>query len=182
MAAVNLAQPSFLFMADKLSPHEVAFQIDRHGVLRVPGLLWVALALLARHWVLLVLIVVSARREGSSVLLLGDGGVPWVALSMEIPIVLLALAAFYRQPSAGTPARMLWRRGREIVALTAALNIAWTVNLLLKSDYWLPWPELFLISCAVLDAAIALSLCTTPYYRQLFSEFPARPATKSTPT
>ncbi|WP_428421256.1 DUF2919 family protein [Methylibium sp.] len=162
-------------MADNSSPHDAAFQIDHHGVLRIPSLLWVALALLARHWVLLLLIVVSARREGSSVLLLGDGGVPWVALGMEVPVVLLAFAAFYRQPTAGAWARLLWRRGREIVAVTAALNVGWTVDLLLKSDYWLPWPELFLISCGVLDVAIALSMYTTPYYRQLFNEFPARP-------
>lgn len=165
-------------MSDKLTPHDVAFAVDRHGTLRIPGLLWVALALLARHWVLLVVIAASARREGSSVLLLGDGGIPWLALSMEIPIVLLALAAFYRQPTAGTLARMVWRRGREIVALTATANIGWTLNLLLKSDYWLPWPELFLMSCGVLDAAIALSMYTTPYYRLLFSEFPDRPAAK----
>ena len=168
-------------MADKLSPHEAAFQVDHHGVLRVPGLLWVAMALLARHWVLLMLVAISARREGSSALLVGGGGVPWVALGMEIPILLLAFAAFYRQPTAGAWARLLWRRGREIVALTALLNIGWTVNLLLKSDYWLPWPELFLISCGVLDAAIALSMYTTPYFRQLFSEFPARPDAKLPP-
>ncbi|WP_430419220.1 DUF2919 family protein [Methylibium petroleiphilum] len=168
-------------MADNHSPHDVAFQLDRHGVLRVPGLLWIAMALLARHWVLLILVAVSARREGSATLLLGNDGVPWAALGMEIPIVLLAFAAFYRQPNAGAWARLLWRRGREIVALTAALNIGWTVNLLLKSDYWLPWPELFLISCSVLDTAIALSMYKTPYFRQLFSEFPTRPDAKLPP-
>lgn len=165
-------------MSDKFPPHDVAFAVDRHGVLRIPGILWVAWALLARHWVLLVVIAVSARREASSVLLLGDGGIPWLALSMEVPIILLALAAFYRQPTAGTLARSVWRRGRGIVALTATANIGWTLNLLLKSDYWLPWPELFLMSCGVLDAAIALSMYTTPYYRLLFSEFPDRPAAK----
>lgn len=156
-------------------PHDAAFELDRHGVLRVPALLWVAFALMARHWVLLIIIGASARREGSSVLLLGDGGIPWVALSMEVPIVLLALAAFNRQPGAGAWARGLWKRGREIVALTAALNVGWTANLLIKSDYWTPWPELFLASCSLIDVAIALSMYTTPYYRQLFDEFPARP-------
>lgn len=168
-------------MTKPLLPHDAAFEVDRHGVLRVPPLLWVALALLARHWVLLVIIGASARREGSSVLLLGDGGIPWIALGMEIPVVLLALAAFNRQPGAGVWARLLWKRGREIVALTAMLNTAWTANLLLKSAYWTPWPELFLASCALIDVAIALSMYTTPYYRQLFDEFPARPPASPPP-
>ncbi len=162
-------------------PHDAAFELDRHGVLRVPPLFWVALALLARHWVLLVVIGASARREGSSVLLLGDGGIPWVALAMETPAVLLAFAAFNRKPDGGAWARILWKRGREIVALTALVNVGWTANLLIKSDYWTPWPELFLASCSLIDVAIALSMYTTPYYRQLFDEFPARPRAEPPP-
>jgi hypothetical protein len=149
--------------------------VDRHGTLRIPGVLWLGFALLARYWLLLFAVLVSARREQSAVLLLGDGGVPWLLLVLEAPIVLLAFAGFNRHPTAGAWARMLWHRGREIVTLTAALNIGWTTMLLLKSDYWMLWPELFLASCCLLDAAIALAMYTTPLYRQLFKEFPTPP-------
>ncbi len=168
-------------MAKTPLPQEAALDLDRHGVLRIPALLWIALALMARHWVLLLIVGVSARRDSSSVLLLGDGGIPWVALAMEVPAVLLAFVAFNRKPDGGAWARLLWRRGPEIIALTALLNVAWTANLLIKSDYWTPWPELFLASCSLIDVAIALSMYTTPYYRQLFDEFPARPETPPQP-
>ena len=149
--------------------------VDRHGVLRIPGLLWCAFALLARHWLLILALVVSARREGSVVLLLGESGVPWLLLAMEAPIVVLAFAGFYRSPTASAWARQAWRHGREIVALTALFNIAWTTKLLSQSDYWTPWPELLLASCCLLDSAIATSMYKTPYFKQLFREFPERP-------
>jgi hypothetical protein len=158
------------------SPHDAAFHVNRHGVLSIPGLLWLALALLARQWVLLMMVAVSViRRSSDSTLLLGDGGAPWGALAAQVPVLLLMLAAVNRDPKAGAWARLLWRRGPEIIALTALLNLAWTANLLLESSYWTPWPELFLACCCVLDLAITLAMYQTPYYRQMFREFPARP-------
>ena len=41
------------------SPHDAAFHGNRHGVLAIPGLLWLALALLARQWVLLMMVAVN---------------------------------------------------------------------------------------------------------------------------
>ncbi len=156
-------------------PHaELAFHVNRHGVLAVPLSLWLSFALLARQWLLLVAVAVSQfRRQTDTSLLLGDGGVPWFALAAQVPILLLMLAAANRLPQAGTWARVLWRRGREIVALTAVLNLVWTAKLLLASDYWNPWPELFLACCSLLDLAIVLAVYTTPYHRQMFAEFPA---------
>jgi hypothetical protein len=150
--------------------------VNRHGVLRVPGPLWFGFAVLARHWILMLLVAVSARRDPSIVAVLGENGVPWTMLAVQLPVVLVALAGARRQPEAGVLMRALWRGGREIVAATAVLNIGWTAHLLLDSDYWLPWPELFLGSCALIDIAVALSLYTTPYFKQLFREFPERPS------
>lgn len=162
-------------MPAQYSPHDAAFQIDRYGVLRIPALLWIALSLLARHWVLIILVIVLARRERSAWLLVGDGGLPWAMLMLEAPVLLLVAAALSRRPQGGTWARLVWRRGREIIGLTALLNLVWTTKLLVESNYWTLWPELFLASCCLLDVAIALAMYTTPYYRQLFEEFPARP-------
>lgn len=153
-------------------PHDAAFQIDRFGVLRVPALLWLALALLGRHWILVLVVVVLARRESSAWILLGDGGLPWAMLTLEAPVLLLAAAACNRRPHAGTWTRTVWRWGRELIALTALLNLGWTASLLYQSNYWTPWPELFLASCCLLDLAVALAMYTNPYYGQLFKEFP----------
>lgn len=156
-------------------PHDLAFHVNRHGVLAVPVSLWFAFALLARQWLLLLAVAVSQLRgQVDTSLLLGDGGVPWFALAAQLPMLLLMLAAASRLPSTGAWARLLWRRGREIVALTAALNLGWTARLLLASVYWNAWPELFLACCSLLDLAIVLAVYTTPYHRQMFAEFPAR--------
>lgn len=148
--------------------------VDRHGVLRVPTTLWVGFAVLARQWILVLIVLVSAKRTKESVLLLGDGGVPWQWLLMQAPIVVLALAAGFRTPSAGAWARVVWRSGRSIVVLTAGLNLGWTVWLLYLADTWSRWPELFLASCVLIDLAIALVVVRDPFHRQLFREFPAR--------
>ncbi len=153
---------------------ESFLDVNRYGVLRVPAMLWIGFALLARHWVLVLVLAVSSRRDPSIVNVLGEDGLPWIMLALQLPVVLVALAGARRRPEAGMFLRLLWRRGREIVALTALLNVSWTVHLLLESDYWLPWPELFLGSCALIDLAVALSLYTTPYLKQLFREFPER--------
>lgn len=156
---------------------DLAFHVNRHGVLAVPATLWLGFALLARQWLLLVAVAVSQfRGQTGTAMLLGDGGVPWWALAAQTPVLALMMAAACRQPQAGTWARWLWRRGREIVALTALLNLGWTTRLLLASDYWNAWPELFLACCSLLDLAIVLAVYTTPYHRQMFAEFPARPS------
>lgn len=165
-------------MPAKQLPHDAAFQIDRYGVLRIPAMLWLALALLARHWVLMLAVTVLARRDKSAwgLLLADGGGLPWAMLLLESPVLLLVAAAFNRRPEGGAWARIIWRRGREIIALAAVLNLGWTIKLLLASSYWTLWPELFLASCCLLDMAIALAMYTTPYYRELFEEFPQRPS------
>lgn len=149
--------------------------VDRYGALRVPAAMWLGLAVLARHWVLLIVVGASAQRDERSVLLLGDGGVPWGWLAIELPAVLLMLLAARRTPQAWTLTRRLWRLGPWLALLTAGLNAVWTARLLLANAHWRPWPELALGSAILLDAAIVFGFFFTPFYRQLFAEFPARP-------
>jgi hypothetical protein len=150
--------------------------VNSHGVLRVPGPLWLGFAVLARYWILMLVVTVSARRSRESVLLLGDGGVPWIWLAMQLPIVLLMIAAAQRTPTAGRWARALWHNGRLIVTLTALLNLGWTAHLLWLSDDWALWPELLLASFCLIDLAIAIAVWRDKFFAQLFSEFPVPPA------
>ncbi len=146
--------------------------VTNHGVLRVPGPLWLGFAVLARYWILMLVVTVSARRSRESVLLLGHDGVPWAWLALQLPIVLLLLAAAQRSPTGGRWARALWHQGRLIVGLTALLNLAWTARLLWLSDDWALWPELLLASFCLIDLAIALAVWRDKFFAQLFSEFP----------
>jgi hypothetical protein len=150
--------------------------VNSHGVLRVPGPLWLGFAVMARYWILMLVVTVSARRSRESVLLLGDGGIPWMWLAMQLPIVLLMVAAAQRTPTGGRWARALWHNGRLIVTLTALLNLGWTAHLLWLSDDWALWPELLLASFCLIDLAITLAVWRDKFFAQLFSEFPAPPA------
>jgi Protein of unknown function (DUF2919) len=153
--------------------------VTNHGVLRVPGPLWLGFAVLARYWLLMLVVTVSARRSQESVLLLGHDGVPWAWLALQLPIVLLMLAGAQRTPTGGRWARVLWRNGRVIVTLTVLLNLAWTARLLWLSDDWALWPELLLSCFVLIDLAIALAVWRDKFFAQLFSEFPAPPEEKA---
>jgi hypothetical protein len=153
--------------------------VNNDGVLRVPGPLWLGLAVLARYWLLMLVVTVSAQQSQQSVLLLGHDGVPWAWLALQLPIVLLMMAGAQRVPTGGRWARVLWRNGRIVVTLTALLNLAWTARLLWLSDDWALWPELLLASFVLVDLATALSVWRDRFFAQLFSEFPAPPEDKA---
>jgi hypothetical protein len=147
--------------------------VDRYGVLRVPLAMWLGLVVLARHWILLIIVGASARRDRRSVLLLGEDGIPWLALAMEVPALVLMVLALRRTPTASTLTRKLWRFGPWFAAATALANTVWTAHLLATSDRWRAWPELAMGSVLLLDFAIVAAFAFNPYYRQLFAEFPA---------
>jgi Protein of unknown function (DUF2919) len=146
--------------------------VNDHGVLRVPGPLWLGFAVLARYWLLMLVIVVSSGQSQLSTLLLGHDGVPLAWLALQLPIVLLMVAGAHRVPTGGRWARVLWRNGRVIVTLTALLNLAWTARLLWLSDDWGLWPETLLASFVLIDLATALAVWRDRFFAQLFSEFP----------
>jgi len=154
--------------------------VNRHGVLSVPAGLWIAMAFLARHWLLLVIVVVSARRSKESVMLLG-GDFSWWVLVLEAPVLLVLAAAIYRRPEGGGAARAVWKQGGHILAATAMLNIGLAAWYLWKSAYWNPWPELFVVSCALLDLAIIYAIYTNDQVKRVFAEFPERLTTSSKP-
>jgi hypothetical protein len=153
--------------------------VNDHGVLRVPGPLWVGFAVLARYWLLMLVIIVSSGQSQLATLLLGNDGVPWAWLALQLPIVFLMIAGAHRVPTGGRWARVLWRNGRIVVTLTALLNLAWTARLLWLSDDWALWPELLLASFVLMDLATALSVWRDRFFAQLFSEFPAPPEGKA---
>jgi hypothetical protein len=148
--------------------------VNDHGVLRVPVPLWLGFAVLARYWLLMLVVMVSAQQSRESALLLGHDGVPWAWLALQLPIVLLMIAGVHRVPAGGR-----WRNGRIIVTLTALLNLAWTARLLWLSDDWALWPELLLASFVLIDLATALAIWRNRFFAQLFSEFPAAPEDKA---
>jgi hypothetical protein len=156
------------------TPQELAFHVDRHGVLAVPAVFWVGLLILSRQWVLLLLVGLSSRRDGGqSAALVAGASVPWLALAGQTLALLVAAAAFCRMPSGGRWARWVWRHAPKLLLGVALLNALALLPQLGRWQSFALWPDLFLASCSLLDAAVVAAVFTAPYYRQMFQEFPA---------
>jgi hypothetical protein len=144
--------------------------VNRYGVLSVPGPLWLAMAFLGRHWLLLI-VALASRRSPEAVQMAGNS-LSWVVLLLEFPVMLLAYAAFSRHPDTGGLIRFIWSKGRFILGMTATLNLVLLGWFLWNSEVWRRWPELFLASCGLLDVVIIYGIYTSGYIKQIFLEFP----------
>lgn len=148
--------------------------VNQHGVLRIPAAVWFALIFMARHWVLVLVVTVSARRNKEAVRLYGDD-FSWWLLLLEVPALLLLWLCSQRRPEAGRLVRWFWPHARQLAIATAVLHIGYVAWYLWNSNYWLPWPELYLASSALIDLAIVKSFYGSEHLKQVFSEFPAPP-------
>lgn len=154
--------------------------VDKNGALRAPSVLWVALAVLCRYWILVVIVFASARRAPEVVRVLGEG-FSWYFLLLEIPAILVLLACTRRRPEAGPEWRWIWRHARILITCAVAAHIGATVWLLWHADVWRRWPELFLASCNLIDLAVLTSILRDDYYRQLFADFPLKQPVETPP-
>lgn len=153
--------------------------VNRFGVLSIPGPLWLAMAFLGRHWVLLI--ITLASRRSPDAIQLASSSLSAAVLLLEAPVLALAYAGFSRHPSAGAILRFIWRHGRVILATTAAVNLGLLGWFLWHADVWRR-PELFLASCGLLDVAIVYGIYKSAYIKQVFMEFPAPVASGETPS
>lgn len=146
--------------------------LNRHGVLRIPAAMWLALLFLARHWVLVLVVTVSARRNQEAIRLYGSDFNWWLLLA-EAPALLVLWLCSRRRPEAGLVVRWLWPHVRLLASMTALFHIGYVGWYLWQSSYWLPWPELYLASSALIDLAIVGAFHNSGHLKQVFSEFPA---------
>lgn len=138
--------------------------------MRIPGVLWLAMAFLARYFILAVGLVFSRSQELLHVLFTNE--FVWVALLLEIPAVALLMAGANRSANGTRVWRVTWLRGRVIITGLAVLHVLYASWMLWASDVWRPWPELLLASCALMDIAIAYGVWTDSFFKQMFEEFP----------
>jgi hypothetical protein len=163
-------------MSAPQDPSEFAFYVDRHGVLAIPGTFWLGMAVLCRHWLLILVVgLVSRRGDAGLGALLGTGGVPWLAMAAEVPAMVLAFAALARSPLAGSWARWVWTRGPAVIGLTAILHLAVTWQLVRHAGPPAFNPHGLWFGLTLLDLAFLLSAVRSPYFRAMFREFPASP-------
>ena len=144
--------------------------VNRYGVLSIPGPLWLAMAFLGRHW--LLLIITLASRRSPEAIQLASTSLSAVVLLLELPVLILAYAGFSRHPASGAMLRAIWHKGRAILATTAVINLGLLAWFLWHADVWRR-PELFLASCGLLDVTIVYGIYKSAYIKQVFMEFPA---------
>lgn len=147
-------------------------RLNQYGVLRVPASFWAIIAFQARHWAIVAAAVIGMRRSPDTARVLGGEGVPFLQLALEIPVLLVAFAALNRDPNGGSVVRWLWRNAREIVTLTAALNLAWIGWYFAGIARWKPMPDNLVLVGGLIDLLIVIWVWQSAYYKQLFAEFP----------
>ena len=151
---------------------ERLLHVDRHGAISAPAALWLAMIFLCRYWIVVVVVIASARRSPDTIRLLGQD-FAWFMLAIEVPVMLVIAIAGGRKPESGAFWRAVWKNGRGILIAVAVAHMAVAAFALAVTDTFRRWPELFIASCAVLDLAIIIGLSRDVFFRQLFADFPA---------
>lgn len=154
-------------------------RINQYGVLKVPLSFWLIVAFQARHWFLVAAAVIGMRRSPDTARLLGGEGVPFIQLALELPVMLVAFAALNRDPFGGAFVRRIWRYGREIVSVAAALNLAWVAWYFTGIPRWRPNPDNLVLLSGVIDLLIIVAVWKSAYFKQMFAEFPEPKASQS---
>lgn len=151
-------------------------KINQYGVLRIPLSFWLIVVFQARHWFVVAAAAIGMRRSPDVARVLGGEGVPFLQLALELPVLLVAFAAVNRDPDGGPFVRWIWRHAREVITLTAALNLAWLAWYFAGVTRWKAMPDNLLVVGGAIDLLIVAVVWTSKELRQLFSEFPeARP-------
>lgn len=145
--------------------------LDKYGSLKVPSTLWLSMLFLCRHWIVLLMLLVSVRKTPEAAQWLAS--FTWVALPMEAPIFLLFAAIAQRTPQAASLWRHVWQHGRTIIVATAVMHLIFVGWSLWNAEVWRRWPELFLASCGLLDVAIIYSIYKDKFFTHLFADFPS---------
>lgn len=151
-------------------------KINQYGVLRIPLSFWLIVVFQARHWFVVAAAAIGMRRSPDVARVLGGEGVPFLQLALELPVLLVAFAAVNRDPDGGPFVRWIWRHAREVITLTAALNLAWLAWYFAGVTRWKAMPDNLLVVGGAIDLLIVAVVWTSKELRQLFAEFPeARP-------
>jgi hypothetical protein len=140
--------------------------------LKVPLTLWLAIAFLLRH--LLLLGITFLPTTGEEITVLRDLIKPEF-LAADLIALPIAVVAARRRPTAANWMRRVWPLGRVLLSTSALLYLTLLISSLISSGAPLVRTvnEGVLIS-ALINVALLLYLWRSPLVRDLFREFPAR--------
>lgn len=144
---------------------------DKYLCLRINDTLWFILLFLLRPYLVTAISLVnSSDRTGVINMVYSDKMALWWGLLVGVPAVLVIYAWTKRKPGASSFVRMLWRRGRVLLAISAIFNMA-----IVFIPLWAGvvhrvsmagWIQL------VISFGIVVVVFSSSYIRDCFSDFP----------
>ena len=145
----------------------------KDGVLQIGFILWAVMLFLNRHLILLVFgavtSLVGSRSGLDSSELVSLYSNPWFLLT-SLPAAAVLVAAVRRDQKAGKMVRRLWRQGRWLLMLSAGLELALLIALVILHRVGLN--ELHLVG-AILDSYVLFYLKRSAWAQARFADFPA---------
>ena len=148
---------------------------DDDFCLKPPVLLTAAMVYLCRSFLIMMLILAATTRgrtSGGMEAFLPGGEHPMSIGLTAIPAMLVLYARVRRSHKAGDFVRRIWKRGRLLLGLSAALEIATGAFLLYSSVGEARDADLLRVAFLMLDVYILLYMVFSKHVRDVFSDFP----------
>jgi len=150
-------------------PHDPS-RYDEHLTLKVPFTLWLVLAFLLRH--LLLLGITFMPTTGEEITVLRDLIRP-VYLAADLLALPVAIVAARRRPQAPDWMRRLWPFGRPLLTASALVYLALLgVHLATSGEPLVTAVDEAVLISALLNLAVIAYLWRSALVRDLFREFP----------
>ena len=149
----------------QIDPYE-ELNVNAHGVLKPPLVLWLIILIETWHYWSSMLAVVS----GQSWLLLDGSG--WFNFAVEAPSLLLLIAMGARAPDAYKIFRSIWHRGRLLLTVAALGNLSSAAAGAIADPSWRldsDWPTLMV---CFLHIWATFRIWMSPIIESVFLEFP----------
>mgnify|MGYP000739389259 CR=1 FL=1 len=150
----------------QVDPYE-DLDINAYGVLKPPLLLLIILLIETWQFWSLIVSVFSGQSWVNS----ENSG--WMGVAVAVPALTVLYALWARVPKAGGTIRQIWSRGREMLSMSAAGNLAITIFAVIQDGNWRLDSDWTTILVAILHIWVAIRLWVSPIIQKVFSEFPS---------
>jgi hypothetical protein len=156
---------------------------NQYGALRTPPELRFSLLVLLHQTFLATAVILSHGRGGK----MGGGGggidldaIAYWPVLLELPVILVLLAAAQRTPKAAAWVRKVWPHGLRLLQLSAIAELA--------ASGWLAWTQgpnsdNFVLNLVLLGslALTFIYLLRSAYLKDYFADFPPAPVANDVP-
>lgn len=149
----------------QVDPYE-DLNVNAHGVLKPPLLLWLILFIETWHFWFLLFAVFSEQGWNISTF------TSWVRLAVNAPALLILVALGARMPGASKIVRATWHKGRELLTVAALGSFGVVLFEALQDPFWRLYSDWTSLLVALLHVWVVVRVWMSPIIEKVFSEFP----------